>query len=516
MPTFTFENQGANSYLVYTITPNDKMDTMSMGMLVNNDIPGLAPMIYNQLDEQCLLKFQISSKVSVAQFLEGGAANKKQMVGLLSGIADALAAIEDYMLDIQYILLDANYMYIDVSSYQTQLICLPIMEQKNTVSLGDFLKNLIFNTQYDQSENCVYVAKMVNFLNRSAIVTPEAIRTLVHELQRESQESTTRSATAATAQTATGSAAAIKPAMPNQGRELYQPAAANAATPHAPAPAPTPAAPAQTLPQQNASMPSEQAAKPEKQITWFKLMCHYNKENAALYKAQKEQKKATKAPKKKKGKAEQQPQFAMPNMPSMPAQSAVSAQPPLVPAQSAKPTQPPLVPTRPAMSILTPTLAQPATPAPAQPAASPMAAQAPIPQPGNFADHSDQGFGETTILGGAGGFAETTLLGGDNRAAAVTPHLIRYKTNEKIMLSKPVFRIGKERSYVDYFIGDNAAVSRSHANIITRGQQYSIVDTNSTNHTFVNNQELVSNVEVALEHGSKFRLANEEFEFRLY
>lgn len=37
------------------------------------------------------------------------------------------------------------------------------------------------------------------------------------------------------------------------------------------------------------------------------------------------------------------------------------------------------------------------------------------------------------------------------------------KNNEKIKLVKPVFRIGKEKSYVDYFIGDNTTVSRSHA-----------------------------------------------------
>ena len=37
-----------------------------------------------------------------------------------------------------------------------------------------------------------------------------------------------------------------------------------------------------------------------------------------------------------------------------------------------------------------------------------------------------------------------------------------------------------------YFIGDNTAVSRSHANIITREGRCFILDTNSTNHTYVN------------------------------
>ena len=77
-------------------------------------------------------------------------------------------------------------------------------------------------------------------------------------------------------------------------------------------------------------------------------------------------------------------------------------------------------------------------------------------------------------------------------------------------------RIGKERSYVDYFIGDNTAISRSHANIITRDGVYFIVDTNSTNHTFVNGTMIQSNVETTITHGDTIRLANEDFEFKLY
>ena len=76
--------------------------------------------------------------------------------------------------------------------------------------------------------------------------------------------------------------------------------------------------------------------------------------------------------------------------------------------------------------------------------------------------------------------------------------------------------MGKERSFVDYFIGDNTAVSRSHANFITRDGEYFVVDTNSTNHTFVNGQMIQSNSEVKISHGDTIRLGNEDFEFKIY
>lgn len=124
-------------------------------------------------------------------------------------------------------------------------------------------------------------------------------------------------------------------------------------------------------------------------------------------------------------------------------------------------------------------------------------------------------FGETTVLSVAG-CGETTVLGVAPTRQEIIPYLIRRKNNEKIILNKPVFRVGKERSYVDYFIGDNTAISRSHANIITREGSYFVVDTNSTNHTFVNGNMLNSNEEVQINHGDSIRFANEDFEFKLY
>lgn len=126
-------------------------------------------------------------------------------------------------------------------------------------------------------------------------------------------------------------------------------------------------------------------------------------------------------------------------------------------------------------------------------------------------------FGETTILGGGADFGGTTVLSEQETPIEPThiiPYLIRLKNNERILINKPRYRLGKEKSYVDYFIGDNAAVSRSHADIVTNGEEYSIIDMNSTNHTYVNNQMIQSGVEVKLNDGDKVKLGNEEFEFK--
>lgn len=111
----------------------------------------------------------------------------------------------------------------------------------------------------------------------------------------------------------------------------------------------------------------------------------------------------------------------------------------------------------------------------------------------------------------------TTLLSqtamADYDSGPEYPKFVRTSTNEVLSIDKPVFRLGKEKSYSDYFISDNVAISRSHADIISRDGQYYITDLNSKNFTFLNDEKLVPNQEIRLKDGDKIRLADEEFVF---
>ena len=97
----------------------------------------------------------------------------------------------------------------------------------------------------------------------------------------------------------------------------------------------------------------------------------------------------------------------------------------------------------------------------------------------------------------------------------MNPTLFRTLTEETISVNKPVFRIGKERSYVDYFVTNNNAVSRSHADIITRGSKYFVIDLNSKNHTYINDQMIAVQCETEIRDGDRLKLGNEEFVFKI-
>ena len=116
----------------------------------------------------------------------------------------------------------------------------------------------------------------------------------------------------------------------------------------------------------------------------------------------------------------------------------------------------------------------------------------------------------------------TSLLSDDEPTSLLSegpqityPYLIRKNSFDRTDINKPVFRIGKERSYVDCFVANNNAISRIHADIITRNNCYFVKDENSTNGTYVNGNRLSPKEEVQVFDGDIITFANEEFEFHI-
>lgn len=105
---------------------------------------------------------------------------------------------------------------------------------------------------------------------------------------------------------------------------------------------------------------------------------------------------------------------------------------------------------------------------------------------------------------------ETTVLGEEQNVY----YLLRRKNKEKIVINRPVFKIGKEKNYVDYCIDDNAAVSRNHADIVVQNGEYYIRDNDSLNHTYINGTMIPVNENTALYEEDVIFIANEAFVFK--
>lgn len=540
---FTYENQGAITYLVCELEPAEQLDTLTLGMLTNNHIAGFAPVLYTEMNGQRYLKYNISAKVTADQFFTGSM-NKQRALTAFQNILGAICSADDYMIDQNSFVVDSDHIYLNVSSCETAMICIPVISDKDiNAEVAALFKKIMFSTQFDNSEDASYITQLITYINSGAAFTVYGLKDIVSKLQ--SGAPVVSQAAPAPAvqqqipvQPAQQPAASVSPFdstisiddMPammaqKQQTQQAQPSVQIPAAPIKPAPQPqvapqnnvvppvqpvkppvqnfgaqvqpvkpqqpvAPKGPGFAIPGQpmggaghmptpptTPPAPQKQPAKAEpaggKKMSLFGLLSNYSKENAELYKKQKEEEKVKKAA--EKAKPAQKPANApVANVPSpMPGQ-----QPPVgVPPMGA-----------PAQQYAQPQYQPPVRPVPVQ-----------------------NSFNETTVLSPSMISGETTVLSADT--GRPDPALTRVKTGEKISINKPVFRIGKEKSYVDYFIGDNTAISRSHANIHTDNGEYFIEDTNSTNHTYVNGKLISSNVKVKLVSGDKVRLANEDFTF---
>lgn len=520
MPEFFIENQGTITYLVYAVGTNDVLDSLSLGMLTNNKIPGLAPAIFTQMNSTMYVKYNVSAKISAKQFF-GGQVNKKRLIGVFSGIINALLSAEDYMIDTNTILLDLDYIYSDVSTCETVLICLPVEGVVPKMDISMFFKTIMFSTQFDQTENCDYVARIMNYLNSSPILSlldfKELLDSLGNEMSSPSQSNQQQSNHQRVAPPqmqqppVSVTPSAVPPVSPAVIRSSVQ------QQPVAPHTVTVPPVQQQTVPQPKVTVQPNAAppvlreeiplTKDGKEPTLFWLMMHYSKENKALYDAAKASKRnnaALETEQKSIGWASASPQQGF----SIPGQENSYAGFGSTVPQSGPPVQP-----NPPKPEISPVMQQSAAPQPSAPI-EPSGVQT------NTYAYGQQGgasanFGQTTVLN-MNQSNQTTVLSPDMLKPTGIPYLVRVKNNERIPLSKEVFHIGKERSYADYFVSDNTNVSRSHADIIQRGGRCFIIDTNSTNHTFVNGGMIPSGTETILSHGAKIRLADEEFEFYMY
>ena len=522
--SFTYENQCSNTYLVYKFQELDEIDSVGIGMITNNKIVGLAQSVFTQIDKDKFVKYNVTSKVQVKQLLSGKV-DKKIVLGLFNGIADAFMSTDEYMLNNNNILLDTDFIYTNVSSGETSLIYLPVNNrEKSAQSIEEILRLILFSLQFDPAENFEYIVKIINFLNSSKKFMFSEFKELLNQIQLENNEMTQYG-------DSTNKFEKLEKNIGNSNIlgekhtnnvELNRHVQSLNSSKNVQLNTEKSSSFAVDNLSKNCELADPLPQKPvnggslsnQENISLFSLLAHYSKENKELYNYQKAVKKANKGKNSTTNKKDvnsnksQNVSYAIPNQApqsmskSVPSQQNQQFMPKPAPSQQ--------MPKASQMSVQSnPTQPKPVFPksAPVSNPSVPQNILQQMPVTGNF--------GETTVLGVGMAAGETTVLGAA-QAQIVSPYLLRLKNNERIQLSKPVFRIGKERSYVDYFISDNTAVSRSHANILIKGTEFYIVDTNSTNHTYVNGNMIQSNVETKLEHGSKVRLANEEFEFFMY
>ncbi len=543
MKEFKYENQGASSFLVYQLKEEDVLDNISLNMLTSNKAKGLASTNYMQMDTQRFIRYTITGKITANQFF-ARPVTKQSFMGIFKGITEAMVSAEEYMLDPACILLDLNQIYTDVSTGETECICLPVENEKEHKDQREFLKSVMFQAQFENPEEGSYVTRILNYLNSIPVFSSLDFLNLLTEMEREGKKDRTPLAPAAKESLQQGVAefgnAVANSSVGGMAASFFEQSSLSSVG---------------ALKQENAveeaipDIPVPDDIPKEERISLFYLLQHYNNNRAKEYMAQQKQLKARKEAlkkielAKKGGKKKSAASFNLPGGKAKTASAAPKAKKPAsggfsfqIPGKESGKDKPgedlsgiKSLPNAPINSQGNPAgnlkVSAPVGAGMNIPKSNPSVAKGTL-QPAKpsplFSNQQEavgngrRNFGDTTVLHSGFRGEETSVLNYTKAPdTPKQPYLLRIKNGERIPITGNIFRLGKEEKFVDYVIHDNEAISRSHANIISRNGQYFLQDNNSTNHSFLNGQQCISNVELPLQDKASIRLGNEEFQFLL-
>lgn len=428
MSQFHIENQGANSFLVYELNRTEKVDSTGLGMIANNRIPNVLPVSFTQVNSEQFLRYPISGTVTLRNYLQGSLLRDRALK-IFESICEALCAVEEYLLDENGFLLEPDYIFVETATGRAQLVYLAVLNGGAGVSYAAFFKTLTCSIKTNESEDCSYIAQILNHLNTNENFSIHQFMQLIRALQVKEwspavpepaeQKQTTHPQGNETPQTRQQAEPKKDAKRKREPRQFHTEFEVPGGLPN------QPVAPGQT----------EEEESDQEKIGLLFLLRNFSGENLKKFRKQH----------KKPKKAEQQEGAAAEAM------------------------------TKPAAEEILPEV------------------------PG------------TTLLQEDYVSEEATTCLPESRVKVA--YLLRKSTQEKIPINQYSFKMGRSHKGMDYTVEGNSAIGRQHAVIFRREQGFVIVDMDSKNHTFINDDKIPPNQEVTLPDHCVLRLADEEFLF---
>ena len=574
MRTFNFRarNIGEEKYLSYTMGEDCELDEDVLDYCQDNAPEELIEIIYEEDDDYDYLTYQITGKTSLEEHITQEH-DCESVLLILRNVAQEMISLKEQAIPLSYVLLNRGFIYVDAEKKTVQFLCLPI-ESKGALSVEfkSFVRQLLANMKYDVEEDLNYVGKLLTYINgdnfnlRGLIGLAEA---LMEEEGISFEEAGAIDADGVEVVSAEEEAPAENigdimnglqeeddtPLPEMQVKEEETPVEEKVAEPteaveETPAPVEEAPAPEPVMEKQEAPEPEPVAEKPEVPPAAEQILSQVKPEGATNG-GEKLQLKTNKKEsdinlikdriKELVGEVPSAKPTAQPtkNIQTLEDLDHFLDKPPVVKRNVVKVNRAAIIQQTEAEMEAAEAEAAAETAESAEPETTVQNEEPTSGQTENIKvpviediyddmniekkkdDEKDKKPKSTSILNksvtelvkdAVGAVSAATVAANTPKAL---PYLIRVSTEERIMLNKAVFKIGKATRGVDYTVGGNGAISRQHAFIIQKDGVCYIKDNKSTNHTYVNGKRVEDGEEEILTHDSLVRLADEEFTFKI-
>ena len=488
--SFTAKNIGDERYLTYVLGEGTEIDEDVLDYMEEENLAELIHVVYEEDDDYDYLTYDVSGKVELAEFVSGRSINKAQLFTILRNVSIGLVMIREEAIHLSYILLHKKFIYIDPETYSVQFLCLPVESDGSIgVEFKGFVRQLIANMKFNVNEDLAYIGQLLTYINSDSF----NLRGLISLTEALMLDAGIRFDEEDYISTIDGTEI-VNNAEGTEGSGVggYMNGLSDSE---------------ENLPEIGDD-DDEEEDKVE-QLQLHELEESVNGEEESAEEEVKEEQPAEESGKKRGKKNVPKNQGlteylknedideVIPNRPHVQTKNIKVNRAALV--QSAAEETDGIEVTeesrkRDSKDEVIESIDE---------ASGEQKAPAPVPVVAH----------PSGILSNDATIAGTIVSGGTQ--ININPYLIRVNTEEKIVINKGVFKIGKANRGVDYSVSGNGAISRQHAIITHKEDGYYIRDNKSTNHTYVNNEQVEEGQEVLLHNNCKIKLGDEEFLYKL-
>ncbi|OUP84207.1 hypothetical protein B5F07_08710 [Lachnoclostridium sp. An169] len=182
MNIFNCVEENGKTYLIYEKKPEEKLDRLTLEMLENNQIPGTVPVSFSSKADEVRMKYEITGLGTLKEYL-AGEVKRNQILAVIEAIADVVITGGDYMLLQSSYILDESTIFVNPQSEAVVMIVVPV--ERIADEPCAFFRKLLFDLHYDQSEDCSFVAALLNFLGAKEKFSFDALKKEIFTLCNE-------------------------------------------------------------------------------------------------------------------------------------------------------------------------------------------------------------------------------------------------------------------------------------------------------------------------------------------
>ena len=163
--SFKVRNICSEKYLSYILNDDCEFDEELLDYLEENKIPELIDIIYEEDDENDYLTYNVTGRTTVDALLSN-TVNAEKILGIVRGVASGIVNLRDLGIPASYVILHKGFTYVNPVTYDVGMLCVPVEADANiNAEFRTFVKDILTSVKYDDSEDCNYVARLLNLLN---------------------------------------------------------------------------------------------------------------------------------------------------------------------------------------------------------------------------------------------------------------------------------------------------------------------------------------------------------------